>query len=101
MCWPTLLPTLIEDSLEGMILATLTQGGLKEVTTVSASHEDIERRAFQLWQDRGCPVGSPEVDWEQAEGELSLSPGPPGEAGGMASGVRPSAGPPQDAQHNR
>ena len=44
---------------------------------MSASHEDIERRAFQLWQDRGCPVGSPEVEWEQAEGELSASPGPP------------------------
>lgn len=59
---------------------------------MSASHEDIERRAFQLWQERGCPVGSPEVDWAQAEDELSASVGSAGEAGGMASGVRPSTG---------
>jgi hypothetical protein len=63
----------------------------KEVTTVSASHDDIEGRAYQLWQDRGCPQGSPEVDWEQAEQELSGSRSPDGEAGGMASGVRSSA----------
>ena len=56
----------------------------KEVTIVSATHEDIERRAYQLWQDRGCPSGSPEVDWEQAEQELSGSEGPEGDAGGMA-----------------
>jgi hypothetical protein len=57
---------------------------------VSASHDDIEGRAYQLWQDRGCPQGSPEVDWEQAEQELSGSRPADGEAGGMASGVRSS-----------
>ena len=55
---------------------------------MSPTHEDIERRAYQLWQDRGCPMGSPEVDWEQAEQELSGSRPSNGEAGGMASGVR-------------
>ena len=54
---------------------------------MSASHEDIAQRAFQLWQDRGCPEGSPDVDWEQAEDELSGRAGHAGEAGGMASGV--------------
>ena len=62
---------------------------------MSASHESIALRAFQLWQDRGCPVGSPEVDWEQAEDELSASASSAGEAGGMASGARPSTGLPQ------
>jgi hypothetical protein len=32
--------------------------------------EHIAARAFELWLDRGCPTGSPEVDWEQAEDEL-------------------------------
>jgi DUF2934 family protein len=27
----------------------------------------IEALAYQLWLDRGCPVGSPEVDWFEAE----------------------------------
>ena len=34
------------------------------------SPEEIAARSYQLWQERGCPIGSPEVDWFQAEGEL-------------------------------
>lgn len=30
----------------------------------------IEARAYELWVQRGCPIGSPEVDWYQAEEEL-------------------------------
>lgn len=63
---------------------------------MSGSHEDIEGRAYQLWQDRGCPQGSPEVDWEQAEQELSGSQSADGEAGGMASGVRSNTVPQPD-----
>ena len=29
-------------------------------------HEDIERLAYELWQSRGSPVGSPQEDWEHA-----------------------------------
>ena len=29
-------------------------------------HEEIARLAFQLWQKRGCPEGSPEQDWFDA-----------------------------------
>jgi hypothetical protein len=32
----------------------------------------IEELAYALWGDRGCPVGSPEVDWFEAERRLSL-----------------------------
>jgi len=28
---------------------------------------DIAALAYQLWQARGCPEGSPEVDWLEAE----------------------------------
>ena len=30
----------------------------------------IAARAHELWLARGCPTGSPEVDWFQAEQEL-------------------------------
>ncbi len=30
------------------------------------THEEIALLAYQLWQQRGCPQGSPETDWESA-----------------------------------
>ena len=33
-------------------------------------HEDIARLAYQLWEERGHPVGSSEIDWFRAEQEL-------------------------------
>lgn len=35
------------------------------------STDNIAVLAYQLWQQRGCPIGSPEVDWFRAELELS------------------------------
>ena len=54
---------------------------------MAPTHEDIERRAFQLWQDRGCPLGSPEVDWKHADQEFSENQASDGDAGGMGGGV--------------
>lgn len=34
------------------------------------THRQIEQRAHELWKARGCPRGSPEVDWFRAEEEL-------------------------------
>lgn len=34
------------------------------------STADIERRAYELWRERGCPVGSPEIDWFRATQEI-------------------------------
>lgn len=34
-----------------------------------AERDPIARRAYRLWQERGCPVGSPQVDWFRAEQE--------------------------------
>jgi len=31
---------------------------------------EIAALAYNLWQERGCPVGSPEIDWLQAERQL-------------------------------
>lgn len=38
--------------------------------TRQPDYETIAVRAFQLWVSRGCPIGSPELDWERAEQEL-------------------------------
>jgi hypothetical protein len=34
------------------------------------SREEIALRAFELWKERGCPAGSPEIDWNEAEQDL-------------------------------
>ena len=31
---------------------------------------EIAALAYQLWQARGCPEGSPEVDWLEAEKQI-------------------------------
>jgi hypothetical protein len=50
--------------------------------TASASHsqvpetsmqENLEKLAYGLWQERGCPNGSPEIDWVEAERKLRES----------------------------
>jgi hypothetical protein len=33
-------------------------------------HHQIELRAYDLWQERGCPWGTPEADWYMTEQEL-------------------------------
>jgi len=34
------------------------------------NRDEIARLAYHLWQARGCPNGSSEIDWLQAEQEL-------------------------------
>ena len=34
------------------------------------SKEDIARRAYEIWQSRGCPPGDGSDDWQAAESEL-------------------------------
>ena len=36
----------------------------------NCSHEQIELRAYQLWEERGRPQDTPEVDWFEAEAKL-------------------------------
>ncbi len=36
----------------------------------AASQEEISARALECWYERGCPDGSPEVDWHRAEQEV-------------------------------
>jgi hypothetical protein len=37
---------------------------------VAFGHNEIAALAYELWQNRGCPEGSPEADWFQAAKEL-------------------------------
>lgn len=39
-------------------------------TRYDPPQREIEERAYQCWNQRGCPDGSPEVDWSRAEQEL-------------------------------
>jgi len=45
----------------------------------------VRRRAHELWLRRGCPTGTPELDWLEAERELSAQSAP--------SAARPAATP--------
>jgi Protein of unknown function (DUF2934) len=36
----------------------------------NAQHEQIEKLAYQLWEERGGPLGSPDNDWFRAEQEF-------------------------------
>src|ERR1700682_4940733 len=37
------------------------------------NREQIAALAYRLWQDRGCPEGTPDEDWFRAERELARS----------------------------
>jgi hypothetical protein len=41
-----------------------------EGSTQSLNPEEIAARSYELWQERGYPHGSPEIDWFRAEEEL-------------------------------
>jgi hypothetical protein len=32
-----------------------------------SDHEQVATLAYRLWHERGCPQGSPDVDWFQAQ----------------------------------
>ena len=42
----------------------------EEAAKAETTEESVAVLAYQHWVERGCPIGSPEVDWFQAEAEL-------------------------------
>jgi hypothetical protein len=48
-----------------------TDPGLSLETVECSRCAEMARLAYTLWQQRGCPVGSAEVDWLEAEQQLS------------------------------
>ncbi len=57
----------------------------------------IRRRAHELWLRRGCPTGTPDLDWLQAERELHAESArgetPPTATNSRANGLRSEAAP--------
>ncbi len=45
--------------------------------SVPPEYERLRFLAYQLWQARGCPFGSPDVDWFQAENQIRTDQEPP------------------------
>ena len=43
---------------------------LENIMNHQADHNQIERLAYELWQQRGSPLGSPEEDWFHAESQF-------------------------------
>jgi len=41
-----------------------------------AREERVRQRAFELWEQRGRPIGSAEVDWFRAEKEIDAELNP-------------------------
>ena len=37
--------------------------------------EEIARLAYRIWEERGRPIGSAEVDWYEAERQLQIRGG--------------------------
>jgi Protein of unknown function (DUF2934) len=56
------------------VLAAEHQGGTggSQVSTMGSttSEEDVAVLAYHLWEQRGCPEGSAEMDWFEAEEQL-------------------------------
>ena len=36
----------------------------------AVSENEVRQKAYSLWESRGCPFGSPEVDWYRAKEQL-------------------------------
>ena len=41
-------------------------------TYSTSGDSDVAARAYECWHERGCPEGSPEVDWQRAQEEVRL-----------------------------
>jgi hypothetical protein len=48
-------------------------GGPMQTTQTHISDEEIARRAYEIWQSRGCPATDGQEDWEAAKAELTAT----------------------------
>lgn len=62
-------------------------------STSRISHDEISRRARELWESRGQPLGQDDEIWLQAERELTRNPGPGYGAAGTEPSVRTAVEP--------
>jgi hypothetical protein len=50
--------------------AAVSQPQTAQSAPAATLEQQIAARAYQLWEERGCPIGSPDIDWFNAEEEL-------------------------------
>jgi len=61
----------LEHSNRAYLQAQQEHGASREHGTHAATdHQAIAALAYQFWQARGCPEGSPEQDWSRAAEQL-------------------------------
>ena len=68
-----------------------------------AEHRILERLAYESWLRRGRPIGSPEVDWEEATKRFAPNEGVDQELPSGAPGNLPTdlgAEPPPERSHD-
>ncbi len=41
------------------------------MATPHPSEDEIRMRAYELWQEDGCPTGTPDIFWHRARAELA------------------------------
>ena len=52
------------------------KSSIQPAAAENSTDAQIAMLAYQLWQERGCPIGSPEEDWLRAERELKNTTAP-------------------------
>src|SRR5664279_5630626 len=62
--------TLSSKAATSMPKRSTANESVKTSTTLSPTESEIATLAYQLWQDKGCPVGSHKGDWLRAEAML-------------------------------
>lgn len=53
------------------VSAGSAQSQAAEAATTECNEVEVREQAYSCWQERGCPVGSPDEDWLRAERELN------------------------------
>jgi hypothetical protein len=48
----------------------VAQGSPVNSLNSEAMRAEVQALAYRLWTKRGCPIGSPEVDWFEAEEQV-------------------------------
>jgi Protein of unknown function (DUF2934) len=75
---PTAVPVSVQRNVEATrnqpaaTQSPATQAGSSQ-SSEAASQNDIAQLAYALWQQRGCPEGSAESDWLEAEEKVRES----------------------------
>jgi len=65
-------------SLEGTNVSGQEKKGIEKMERQSRAHRRIEALAYDLWKERGRPIGFPAEDWFRAEKMLGVEISAPG-----------------------